>query len=167
VEREQIEGLAIGLGPGSYNGIRAAIALAQGWQLACGVKLLGVSSAEAIALEAETAGLHGRVHVVLDAQRNEFYLATWEIAADSRREVEPLRLATLAEVGQQAATGGMIVGPDVTRWFPAGRRIFPRAAAVGRLALGRTDFTPGEKLEPIYLRETKFVKAPPPRVLPP
>ena len=41
VEREQIECIAIGLGPGSYTGIRAAIALAQGWQLASGVKLLG------------------------------------------------------------------------------------------------------------------------------
>lgn len=32
LEREQIGCLAIGLGPGSYTGIRAAIALAQGWQ---------------------------------------------------------------------------------------------------------------------------------------
>src|SRR6185369_2187233 len=34
LEREEIECLAIGLGPGSYTGIRVAIALAQGWQLA-------------------------------------------------------------------------------------------------------------------------------------
>ena len=31
---------------------------------------------------------------------------------------------------------------------------------VARLADGRTDFKAGEKLEPIYLRETNFVKAP-------
>src|SRR5689334_10279029 len=46
VEREQVECLAIGLGPGSYTGIRIAIAIAQGWQLARDVKLLGISSAE-------------------------------------------------------------------------------------------------------------------------
>jgi hypothetical protein len=34
------------------------------------------------------------------------------------------------------------------------------------LALDRTDFVAGEKLEPIYLRPTSFVKAPPPRILP-
>ncbi len=45
--------------------------------------------------------------------------------------------------------------------------VFPRAATLGQLAAGRADFVSGEKLEPIYLRETKFVKAPPPRVLPP
>src|SRR5439155_17100280 len=31
VEREQVNCLAVGIGPGSYNGIRTAIALAQGW----------------------------------------------------------------------------------------------------------------------------------------
>jgi len=39
VEREQIDCLAIGIGPGSYAGIRSAIALAQGWQLAREIKL--------------------------------------------------------------------------------------------------------------------------------
>jgi hypothetical protein len=32
---------------------------------------------------------------------------------------------------------------------------------VARLAAGRTDFVAGEKLEPVYLRETAFVKAAP------
>jgi len=35
---------------------------------------------------------------------------------------------------------------------------------LARLAGGRTDFVPGENLEPIYLRETNFVKAPPTRL---
>ena len=38
-EREEIEAIAVGLGPGSYTGIRGAIALAQGWQLGRGVGL--------------------------------------------------------------------------------------------------------------------------------
>src|SRR5579863_8931783 len=52
VEREQVERLAIALGPGSYTGIRAGIALAQGWQLGMGTPLHGVSSAECIAAQA-------------------------------------------------------------------------------------------------------------------
>src|SRR5690242_2576555 len=43
VPRKAIEALAIGLGPGSYTGIRSAIALAQGWQLAAGIHLTGIS----------------------------------------------------------------------------------------------------------------------------
>src|SRR5471032_627275 len=70
-EREEVEVIVVGLGPGSYTGIRAAIALAQGWQLAREIKLLGVSSVEAIAAQAQAEKIFGRVNVVIDAQRNE------------------------------------------------------------------------------------------------
>src|SRR5882724_9207269 len=62
LEREAVDCLAIGLGPGSYTGIRAAIALAQGWQLAAGearLKLLGISSAACLAAEAQALGWFG------------------------------------------------------------------------------------------------------------
>jgi tRNA threonylcarbamoyl adenosine modification protein YeaZ len=166
LEREQIECLALGLGPGSYTGIRAAIALAQGWQLARDTKLLGISSADCLAAEAQSAGCHGRVNVVIDAQRDEFYVAPYEVDSRTCRAVAPLRLAALAEVRRHEQAGELLVGPEVTRWFPAGRILFPRAGTLGRLARERADFVPGDKLEPIYLRETRFVKAPPPRIVP-
>jgi tRNA threonylcarbamoyl adenosine modification protein YeaZ len=166
LDRAQIECLAVGLGPGSYNGMRLAIALAQGWQLARPVKLLGLSSAECLAAQAQAEGISGRVEIVIDAQRNEFYLAGYELSAESRREVEPLRLATGSEVQARQQGGGLLVGPEVTNWFPGSRVLFPRAATLGQLARGRTDFVAGESMQPIYLRETRFVKAPPPRILP-
>ena len=159
IEREQIEVIAVGLGPGSYTGVRAAISLAQGWQLARGVKLLGVSSAECLVAQARTEEILGRVSVVIDAQRNEFYLATYEVAPDGWREIAPLSILPGAEVQSRAGADGILIGPEVTRWFPTGRMIFPRATALAALAARRSDFTPGEKLEPVYLRETKFVKA--------
>ena len=166
LEREQIECLAVGLGPGSYTGIRAAIALAQGWQVARDIKLVGVSSAEAIAAQAQADGLTGRVGVVIDAQRSEFYLAERELGSGSRREVASLRLVAQAEVQAIQHAGALLIGPEVTRWFAIGRLVFPRAATVGALAQKARVFVPGEKLEPIYLRETKFLKAPKPRALP-
>ena len=165
LEREQIECLAIGVGPGSYNGIRAAIALAQGWQLARSIRLLSVSSAECLAAQAQAEGVTSRVNVVIDAQRNEFYLASYEIGAQGRAEIQPLRLATLAEVLERQKAGELIIGPEVANWFPGNRVVFPRAATLGQLAWKRNDFVAGEKLTPIYLRETKFVKAPPSRKL--
>lgn len=165
VEREAIAGIVVGLGPGSYTGIRAAIALAQGWQLAAGTSLLGGSSAECVAAEAQADGITGKFSVVIDAQREEFYVADYEIGVDGMREIVPLRLATLAEVRGREAAGEQLVGPDVTRWFPKARVEFPRAARLGERALTRTDFVEGEALVPIYLRETTFVKASPPRAI--
>jgi tRNA threonylcarbamoyl adenosine modification protein YeaZ len=166
LEREQIDCVAVGLGPGSYNGIRAAIAFAQGWQLARSVKLLGISSVECIAEQARLDGLIGTINIVIDAQRNEFYVGQYAFEEKGWTELRPLRLATFAEVQQIERPGETLIGPEVTKWFPSGRIIFPRAAMLGQLALRRGDFVSGEKLEPIYLRETSFVKAPPPRIVP-
>ncbi|MGB7746931.1 MAG: tRNA (adenosine(37)-N6)-threonylcarbamoyltransferase complex dimerization subunit type 1 TsaB [Verrucomicrobiia bacterium] len=166
LEREQVEVIAVGLGPGSYTGIRVALSVAQGWQLASrdgGIKLLGISSAECVAAQAQAEKIFGRVNVVIDAQRNEFYLAAHEISAAGRREVEPLRIATRTEAESRTDTNEILIGPEVARWFPNGRMVFPRAAFLGQLALSRSDFLSGDKLEPIYLRETNFVKAPPRR----
>jgi tRNA threonylcarbamoyladenosine biosynthesis protein TsaB len=155
MEREQIESLAIGLGPGSYTGIRTAIALAQGWQLA----------RECIAAEAQAAGMTGVVGVVIDAQRDEFYLASYELDSIGWRELQPLRLASGAEVEAQRKAGAQLIGPDTLPSIPGGRQIFPCAGMLGRLSVGRNAFIPGERLEPIYLRETTFVKAAAPRAL--
>jgi tRNA threonylcarbamoyl adenosine modification protein YeaZ len=163
IVREEIDVIAVGLGPGSYTGIRAAIALAQGWQLARGVKLLGVSGVECLAAQAQAEKILGRVTVAIDAQRNEFYLATYEISAGGRKEIEPLKILPVAEIQSRSDAAGILIGPEVTKWFPNGRTIFPRAATVAKLAVGRNDFVAGEKLEPVYLRATNFVKAPPHR----
>jgi tRNA threonylcarbamoyladenosine biosynthesis protein TsaB len=160
INREYIDALCIGLGPGSYTGIRSAIAIAQGWQLANGLKLLGISSVEAIAAQAQAEKIFGRVNAVVDAQRNEFYLAIYEISANGWREIEPLKILSLAEIRSRAEANEILTGPEVTKWFPNGRTIFPRAAALAKLAASRNDFVAGEKLEPLYLRKTNFVKSP-------
>jgi tRNA threonylcarbamoyladenosine biosynthesis protein TsaB len=154
--------IVVGIGPGSYAGIRAAIALAQGWQLARGIQLLGVSSAECLAAQAQAEKIFGRVNVVIDAQRNEFYVAASEISAAGRRETGPLQILTAAETRSRAAE--IFFGPAAAVFRPDGNNQFPSAAMLARLAGGRTDFVPGENLEPIYLRETNFVKAPPTRL---
>lgn len=165
LEREEIDCLAVGLGPGSYTGVRLAIAVAQGWKLAReqhGLKLLGVSSADALAAQAIDQGLQGLVTAVINAQRGEFYLTSYDLAQDDTRQVEPLHLALLAEVQKRAASGARLIGPETP--VPQVRLFYPRASALGRLAATRSDFIAGEKLEPIYLRETTFVKAPVPRI---
>lgn len=165
-EREQIDVIAVGLGPGSYTGIRGAIALAQGWQIGRGTKLLGVSSVECLAAQARSSGMRGLVNIIIDAQRNEFYLAGYQIEADAVREVDPLHLAGFAQIEDVARGGGQLIGPDILQWFPGATNVHPDAAVLGRLAFGRCDFVRGEALVPIYLRETAFKKAPPPRANP-
>lgn len=162
--RETIECIAIGIGPGSYTGIRAAIAMAQGWHLATAVRLLPVSSVDCLAAQAQAEGFAGRADFIIDAQRNELYLAGYEINATRRTAILPLRLAKPEEVASRRTERDMLFGPESRRWFSDARELFPRAETLGRLASQRTDFVAPQAIEPIYLRETTFVKAPRPRV---
>jgi len=157
IGRGEIECLAVGLGPGSYTGIRVALSIAQGWQLATGVKLLGIGSVDCLAAQAQAEKIFGRVNVVIDAQRGEFYLATFEISADGVKEIAPLKIVA-AEVGSRLHVGEIVIGPEVTQWFAAGKNLFPQAAMLAALAARRDNFTAREKLEPVYLRETNFLK---------
>jgi len=161
LEREQVEAIVVGLGPGSYTGIRAAIALAQGWQLARGTKTMGISSVAAMAAQAQTEKIFGRVNVIVDAQREEFYIATYEIAETACLEIEQLKILPRSEVQSRASKGEILIGPDAAKFSPGYRPIFPHAKALAGLAAKAKKFLPGEKLEPIYLRETNFVKASP------
>ena len=135
-----------------FSSDRRSVALARG------VKLRGVGSTEALAAQAQAAKIFGRVNVVVDAQRGEFYLGVWEISADSRVELVPLRIVAAAEIEALKIAGETCVGPGHSELFPA-------AAAVARLAAGRGNFIAGEHLAPFYLRETTFLKPPPARVI--
>ena len=66
-----------------------------------------------------------------------------------------------------AATGELMAGPEAPKRFESGKLLFPTASSLGQMAERRADFIRAERLEPIYLRETAFVKAPPARVWPP
>ena len=160
VGRSEIECIAVGIGPGSYTGIRAALALTQGWQLALGVKVLGVDSLEALARGEQAAGRRGEITLAVDAQRGEFYLARFELSEEGIRNVEATRLAKQVEYESLLAAGHPVIGPGLADKFPA-------AGHVGRLAAGRRDFVEASQLEPIYLRQVDFVKAPPLRKIPP
>jgi len=103
--------------------------------------------------------------VVIDAQRGEFYLATFEISAAALKEIVSLKIVSAAEIETRATAGEILAGPEVTSRFPSGKDLFPQAAMLATLAAHRADFVAGEKLEPIYLRETNFVKAPPARTM--
>lgn len=163
LDRAAIECIAVGLGPGSYAGIRAAIAIAQGWRLARGVRLCGVSSVDCLVAALHAEGERGPVSVAIDAQRNEYYLADFELAADGWRELEGLRLVPAAQIEARLDAGTVLVGPEVGRRFPKTRTVYPDAVTLARLALRPGESASPDSIEPIYLRPASFVKAPPPR----
>jgi tRNA threonylcarbamoyl adenosine modification protein YeaZ len=160
-ERGEIECLAIGLGPGSYAGIRVSLALAQGWQLATSVKVVGISSIECLAETARAAGHRGPATLVMDAQRGEFYLADCRLTDDAFELTQRLEIVSRGEIEHRLADGMIVFSPNAVAAGMAGlRELYPDAARLASLtATGHREFVPAEVLEPIYLRATSFVKA--------
>ena len=159
VGREEIQRFALGIGPGSYTGIRSAIAVAQGWQLARDTELCAVNSTEILAATGRRNGLRGETHFIIDAQRHEYYHCTWQLDDQTQQESTPLSI-----IGVTAAAELEAYGPDAAG-FPSCEPLYPSAAVLTQLAMGRSDRIQGCEIEPIYLRPTEFTKAPPPRQL--
>lgn len=163
IERQEVQRLAIGLGPGSYAGIRVALSITNGWQLAVGIETLGISTARVLAESARDGGTRGEIAIVVDAQRDEFYLSRWDLSDSETEELAPLTIVTRSAVEEHLARGLRLFGPDVANALPGVAELFPDAGVLGRLGALEASLKPASSLEPIYLRPVAFVKAPPPR----
>lgn len=159
-ERSEVERIVIGLGPGSYTGIRSSIALAQGWALGAEVELCGVPSVDAIA---RGANVKGEFMVLLDAQRGEFYTKHFRRTAEGLTETSELKIEERETVESAAKSGVRLVGPEVVKHFGGGDIVHPDPAELLIVMREAHDKANNVELEPIYLRQPQFKKAPPSR----
>ncbi len=82
---EQLDGIAFGMGPGSFTGLRIGCAVAQGLAFAAGLSVIGINSLQAMA--ASSGG--DKVLVCLDARMGEVYHAVYARQDDVWVELRP------------------------------------------------------------------------------
>lgn len=80
VSRGEIACVACGRGPGSFTGVRIAMATAKGIASALYVALIGLSTLDAVAWGAWESGARGEVLVAADAMRREIYPVTFSLS---------------------------------------------------------------------------------------
>jgi tRNA threonylcarbamoyladenosine biosynthesis protein TsaB len=140
-----IHQVAVGLGPGSYAGVRIAIAAALAFDLALGAKLVGLPSVAALETDAPEYLAIG------DARRNSFYFThvVERTCADGPRLLDEHALRELLETFPSQPC----YADEPLAAFPSAQISRPSAVFLARLASeGKSIIATGD-LEPIYLRE--------------
>lgn len=121
--------IVVGTGPGSFAGIRSALAFAQGYSLGTGCEVLGLPSACAIAADAMASGCGTQVAVVGDARRGKIWIALFS-GYRLVREIFQVEQDGLAQVVDAAYC---VVSPDDGRIGTLLRTTFGTRYLGGRL----------------------------------
>lgn len=159
---EEVDRIAVGLGPGTFTGIRIGVATARGLALGTGIEAAGFSTLDALALGlAEGSDPDASRLAVIDARRGEAFAALcrpdgtpeWPAAV-----LEPGELCErVAGLGLPVIAGGSGAIRFRDELIRAGASVAGAEAGIHRLSpdsICETGAAAGsnDPLEPIYLR---------------
>lgn len=171
VRKEQLEGIAVSIGPGSFTGLRIGLAAAKAMAYALDLPIVGVSTLKALAYHYPVPGL--RIVSLLDAQKGNAYSESYEWEKGTLTVVNPVEVLPIAEILAECAESGretVVLGDIAARRIrgkvdlPANvtvapaHLVMPRAACVAMLGLqelaaGHIDNV--MNMEPVYIRRSE------------
>jgi len=160
-----LDGFAVGLGPGSFTGLRVGLSTIKGLVFATNKPIIGISSLDILAMNVKED--HVQICTLCDAKRNLVYACLYEKKGSVLEKKSDYCLESIGEVLKNIKGKVFFVGDGVPLFckdinrvkrispiFVSGKFIFPQARCLVPLALAK--FQKGlrddvGKLVPLYL----------------
>jgi tRNA threonylcarbamoyladenosine biosynthesis protein TsaB len=156
-QKSNLARVAVGIGPGSFTGVRVGIAIAEGIASGLAIPLIGIVSLRAMA--AGVPANEERLRCpVLDARRNELFVAAY--AADGSEKLAPQllpRVDALEQLTQMLGVKPLLLGVTAREIAEEQDRsdaeltLYPNATCVALAALHEAP--PAEPVLPLYIRD--------------
>ena len=147
---ERCDRIAVGLGPGSYAGVRVAISAAIGLSTGLDVELVGIPS------PATMASRSAQFVVIGDARRGAYAVTRVDngLCVEGPELVQGEQLQALLA----RRPGEMVVAAEPLEVVPQAVLAFPSAIRLAALAAADKGIVARGDLEPIYLREPHITR---------
>ena len=155
VSRNELTGVIVGTGPGSFTGLRIGLATAKTIAYTLEVPIVGVSSTLALAAAAAAQGADSpdEVTVTLPAGASDRYEHRVRVAGGVATEVEPPQLVAGGEIAQDAVAVDIDNGPEtaLSRGAQALAALSAALARIGSQALAKGESADAAQLVPAYV----------------
>ncbi len=163
--RDDVDLIAVGIGPGSFTGIRIGIATAKGLSLALDRPLAGVNTLDVLAANALPSNLP--ILPVIDARKSEIFCRLY---SPDGAPLSPPMNARPEDLAESVATETLFIGNGIPLYREEFSRIlgknyiegpehlwYPRASVIGRIALSDLSRNAVQPAEPLYVRSSDAV----------
>lgn len=167
---DDVDAIAVAVGPGSFTGIRIGVATAKGLAFPHDLPCVAVSTLEAMAYRLSELPLSGRVCAVMDARCKQVYTATFRIENGTLHRDTPDEAVAIDDLFARLKTDDSpvyLIGDGAEMCYHLGKESLPQLAllpiqlqmqdadgvalvATRELAAGRS--VKSEALLPAYLR---------------
>ena len=110
---KKIDGFVIGIGPGSFTGLRIGVSTVKGFGIALGKPCIGVASIDAIACNAAAAS-GNEIVPVIDAKRGQVYAAIYRKKANQIIRISEYLLLPIDKLMKKVKRDSVFLGDGVS-----------------------------------------------------